>query len=66
MSSARWDRLSSGQLQRVLFARLLMQDADLILLDEPFNAMDSRTTAALLTLVKQWHAPGPHRGGRAA
>lgn len=32
--------LSSGQFQRVLFARLLMQDADLILLDEPFNAMD--------------------------
>ncbi|HEX5697136.1 MAG TPA: ATP-binding cassette domain-containing protein, partial [Rhodoferax sp.] len=50
--------LSSGQFQRVLFARLLMQDADLILLDEPFNAMDSRTTAALLDLVRQWHAQG--------
>jgi zinc/manganese transport system ATP-binding protein len=50
--------LSSGQFQRVLFARLLVQDADLILLDEPFNAMDSRTTAALLGLIKQWHAQG--------
>ena len=50
--------LSSGQFQRVLFARLLMQDAELILLDEPFNAMDSRTTAALLTLIHQWHAQG--------
>ena len=50
--------LSSGQFQRVLFARLLMQDADLILLDEPFNAMDSRTTAVLLDLIKQWHAQG--------
>ena len=50
--------LSSGQFQRVLFARLLVQDADLILLDEPFNAMDSRTTAALLVLIKQWHAQG--------
>ncbi|MHB8949040.1 MAG: metal ABC transporter ATP-binding protein [Rhodoferax sp.] len=50
--------LSSGQFQRVLFARLLMQDADLILLDEPFNAMDSRTTATLLTLIHQWHAQG--------
>jgi zinc/manganese transport system ATP-binding protein len=48
--------LSSGQLQRVLFARLLMQDAELILLDEPFNAMDSRTTESLLVLIKQWHA----------
>jgi zinc/manganese transport system ATP-binding protein len=50
--------LSSGQFQRVLFARLLVQDADLILLDEPFNAMDSKTTAALLALVGQWHAAG--------
>jgi zinc/manganese transport system ATP-binding protein len=47
--------LSSGQLQRVLFARLLVQDAELILLDEPFNAVDSKTTAALLALVQQWH-----------
>lgn len=50
--------LSSGQLQRVLFARMLVQDADLILLDEPFNAVDSRTTAALLAMVAQWHAQG--------
>jgi zinc/manganese transport system ATP-binding protein len=47
--------LSSGQLQRVLFARLLLQDADLILLDEPFNAMDSKTVATLLALVRTWH-----------
>jgi zinc/manganese transport system ATP-binding protein len=50
--------LSSGQFQRVLFARLLMQDATVILLDEPFNAMDSRTTDALLALVHQWQAQG--------
>lgn len=47
--------LSSGQLQRVMFARMLVQDADLFLLDEPFNAVDSKTTAALLALVRQWH-----------
>ena len=47
--------LSSGQLQRVMFARLLVQDAELILLDEPFNAIDAKTTAALLGLVRQWH-----------
>lgn len=47
--------LSSGQLQRVLFARLLVQDAQLILLDEPFNAMDSKTTSTLLGLIKLWH-----------
>jgi zinc/manganese transport system ATP-binding protein len=47
--------LSSGQFQRVLFARMLVQDADLILLDEPFNAMDSKTTRALLAMIQQWH-----------
>ncbi len=47
--------LSSGQFQRVLFARLLVQDADVILLDEPFNAIDSKTTAALLAIIKNWH-----------
>lgn len=50
--------LSSGQLQRVLFARMLVQDAQLILLDEPFTAMDSKTTTALLELVHLWHAEG--------
>lgn len=48
--------LSSGQLQRVLFARMLVQDAQLILLDEPFNAVDSKTMEGLLGLVQQWHA----------
>ena len=47
--------LSGGQMQRALFARLLLQDADLILLDEPFTAIDARTTADLLDLVRRWH-----------
>lgn len=47
--------LSGGQLQRALFARLLLQDADLILLDEPFTAIDAKTTADLLELVRRWH-----------
>lgn len=47
--------LSSGQLQRVLFARLLVQDADLVLLDEPFTAIDSATSAVLLALILEWH-----------
>ncbi len=50
--------LSSGQFQRVLFARILVQDAPLILLDEPFNAMDAATTAQLLQLVERWKAEG--------
>jgi zinc/manganese transport system ATP-binding protein len=47
--------LSGGQLQRMLFARLLMQNAALILLDEPFTAIDSKTVADLLDLVARWH-----------
>lgn len=50
--------LSVGQFQRVLFARVLMQDAPLILLDEPFNAIDARTTGELLALVHRWHGEG--------
>jgi zinc/manganese transport system ATP-binding protein len=50
--------LSSGQIQRAMFARLLVQDAQLILLDEPFNAVDSKTTAALLDLVLKWQREG--------
>ena len=46
--------LSAGQVQRVLFARVLVQDAALILLDEPFNAIDARTTADLLALLPRW------------
>lgn len=50
--------LSAGQFQRVLFARLLMQDARVILLDEPFTAIDARTTRDLLDLVVRWHGEG--------
>jgi zinc/manganese transport system ATP-binding protein len=50
--------LSAGQFQRVLFARLLLQDAPVILLDEPFNALDARTAAELLAVVHRWHGEG--------
>jgi zinc/manganese transport system ATP-binding protein len=50
--------LSGGQMQRMLFARLLLQDARLIVLDEPFAAIDERTAADLLLLVRRWHGEG--------
>jgi zinc/manganese transport system ATP-binding protein len=50
--------LSAGQFQRVLFARMLVQDARLILLDEPFTAIDARTTGDLLEVVRRWHGEG--------
>jgi zinc/manganese transport system ATP-binding protein len=48
--------LSGGQMQRMLFARLLLQDAKLIVLDEPFTAIDAKTSADLLNLVRRWHS----------
>jgi zinc/manganese transport system ATP-binding protein len=50
--------LSGGQMQRMLFARLLLQDARLVVLDEPFNAIDAKTSADLLDLVRRWHKEG--------
>jgi len=50
------DTLSVGQFQRVLFARLLLQDADLVLLDEPFAAIDSKTVNDLMAVIQRWRA----------
>ena len=52
------DALSGGQLQRVLFARMMLQDADVLLLDEPFSAIDQRTTADLVSLLHSWNRKG--------
>jgi zinc/manganese transport system ATP-binding protein len=52
------EALSVGQFQRLLFARLIVEDAPIILLDEPFNAIDQRTTQDLLRLVVAWSAEG--------
>lgn len=49
------DTLSGGQMQRALFARVLVQDSRLILLDEPFSAIDARTAAELMRLIDLWH-----------
>ena len=50
--------LSVGELQRALFARLIVQDAAVILLDEPFAAVDASTTWVLLDQVTRWHEEG--------
>lgn len=51
-------RLSGGQLQRALFARLMVQDAKLILLDEPFAAVDHGTVDDLTRLMRRWSGEG--------
>ncbi len=50
--------ISVGELQRALFARLILQDAAVILLDEPFAAIDAQTMSVLLDQVTRWHQEG--------
>ncbi|OPB31238.1 ABC transporter ATP-binding protein [Bartonella sp. AR 15-3] len=50
--------LSNGQLQRALFARIIVQDSDIILLDEPFNGVDLKTQKELLKLITHWQQKG--------
>ncbi len=50
--------LSLGELQRALFARVIVQDAAIILLDEPFAAVDAQSLSVLLDQVTRWHQEG--------
>ena len=50
--------LSVGEVQRALFARLILQDATVILLDEPFAAVDAQSMSVLLDQVTRWHQEG--------
>lgn len=54
----RIDELSVGELQRALFARLILQDAATILLDEPLAAVDEQTAQVLLQQMMRWHQDG--------
>lgn len=50
--------LSGGQFQRVLFARLILQDAPVIFLDEPFTGVDAQTITDLMELLQLWVKEG--------
>tara|TARA_R110001583_G_scaffold22238_1_gene83543 strand:+ start:17051 stop:17881 length:831 start_codon:yes stop_codon:yes gene_type:complete len=50
--------LSGGQFQRMLFARMLLQDADILLLDEPFAAIDAQTTVDLMAVIHDCQKQG--------
>lgn len=50
--------LSGGQLQRVFVARAIVQDADVIILDEPFVGIDMKSEADIIAILKKWRAAG--------
>jgi manganese/zinc/iron transport system ATP- binding protein len=50
--------LSGGQRQRVFLARALAQEADVLLMDEPFSGIDARTEAAVLDLLRELRDDG--------
>lgn len=50
--------LSGGQFQRALFARMMLQDASIILIDEPFSAIDTATVDDLMQIILHWHREG--------
>jgi zinc/manganese transport system ATP-binding protein len=52
------NQLSGGQLQRLLFARMLVQDASLLLLDEPLASIDQKAKNILLDILKMKHQQG--------
>jgi zinc/manganese transport system ATP-binding protein len=58
LEDRRIDTLSGGQFQRMLFARIYVQDASLIILDEPFTAIDSQTCDHLISIILEWHQKG--------
>ncbi len=52
------DALSGGQFQRMLFARVLVQRAPLVMLDEPFTGIDEATSHDLMGVIQEMHQQG--------
>ncbi len=52
------EALSGGQFQRMLFARVMVQRAPLVMLDEPFTGIDEATSRELMELILDMHRQG--------
>ncbi len=60
------EALSGGQFQRMLFARVMVQQAPLVMLDEPFTGIDEATSRELMDLILEMHRQGQTIPGGAA
>ncbi|MFP2468402.1 metal ABC transporter ATP-binding protein [Pseudescherichia vulneris] len=58
LSASPIEALSGGQFQRMLFARVLVQQAPLVMLDEPFTGIDEATSQVLMELIVEMHRSG--------
>ena len=52
------NELSGGQFQRMMFARMSLQDAPVLIFDEPFSAIDQQTILDLMAMIRHWHDEG--------
>ena len=52
------EALSGGQFQRMLFARVIVQQAPLVMLDEPFTGVDEATCSVLMDLMLEMYMKG--------
>lgn len=58
LAERRLSELSGGQRQRALVAQAVAQDADVLMLDEPFTGVDRPTAASIRDLVRRWRDEG--------
>ena len=58
MAKSPIEALSGGQFQRMLFARVMVQAAPLVMLDEPFTGIDESTSRALMGFILDMHQQG--------
>ncbi len=52
------NELSGGQFQRVMFARMSLQEAPVLIFDEPFSAIDEQTVLDLMAVIRRWNEEG--------
>lgn len=58
LANRQMNQVSGGQLQRAFVARAILQDADLIILDEPFVGIDAESEQQIMKILRLWKQEG--------